>query len=84
LALPVKISGSLGSNELTLLRQAGIIPSQNSQASVEITFTRNQDSILAEVKAPLASGGVMQLKGERFSDLVNRLNENLFSIDVSG
>jgi tetratricopeptide (TPR) repeat protein len=84
LALPVKISGSLGSNELTLLRQAGIIPSQNSQASVEITFTRHQDSILAEVKAPLASGGVMQLKGERFSDLVNRLNENLFSIDVSG
>jgi Tfp pilus assembly protein PilF len=82
LVLPVRFKGTLTSEQLAMLGRAGLTPT-TSETAVEITFSQNDGILTFEVTAPMTAGGRMQLKGEQFTDLVNRLTEHLFSIDIS-
>ena len=84
LLLPVAVSGSLSNEELKLLQSAGLMLSTKPNTLVSVTFSRESGVIRAEVKAPQTAGGVMHLRSENFINLINRLNENLFAMDISG
>ena len=84
LRLPVRLSAQTKDNEAVTesFYKAGFLPTPNTTVPVAITVTEDGSHIRAVVTAPSSSGSSMNLTAENLPDLINRLTENFFSIDV--
>ena len=92
LVMPVGLSIGISSGGdaerqqiLKAAEAAGFIQAPRSKSLVNISIIHETDGTFkASVSAPVAAGGSMQLKAQKLSDVLNRLTDTMFSVEVSG